>query len=242
MNLSSLGYADDIKQGKDTVGGGRTLLESDVYPATIKAAFLGTSSGGATSLTVLFDLGTSEYRETLYITNKAGKNFYTNSQGEKNYLPGFVTADEICLLAAQKPLAKMTTEKKVFKVYNSTAKMEVPTEVDALTELEGRQIKLGILQERRFKSVKQADGSYVDSSETQDSNIISKVFSAKHDKTANECRAQVEEASFIQQWKERWKGKLSDRTAGKAPASTAGNPGAPRAAMGAGKPTESLFN
>lgn len=236
--LSNLGYANDVQQSKDTVGGGRTLLESGIYDATVKAAYLGKSAGGAVNLTVIFTTSAGEYKEVLYLTSKSGSNYYTNSRGEKQYLPGFVTADDLCLLAAQKPLSQMATEKKVFKVYNPTLKAESPTEVDALAELEGKEVKLGILKEKTFKSVKQADGTYATSDETTESNVISKIFGAKTNKTANECRAKVENAEFIEQWKARWEGKISDRTAGKQPTASAGVAGSPRAT----KPTESLFS
>lgn len=234
--LANLSYSEDIKQEKDTLGG-RQLLESDVYLATIKAAYFGESSGGAISLTVVAETSKGEYRETLYLTNKEKKNFYVNSRGEKNYLPGFLHADAICLLAAQKPLGEMATEKKVFKVYNTTAKTDVPTEVDALPELEGKEIKLGILKEKSFKSVKQADGTYADSDETRESNVIDKVFKAKDDKTVQECRSQAPNAVFMGEWLNKWKGQTKDQTS-KSKGTAAGASRTPAVA----RPTTSLFN
>lgn len=233
--LSDLSYSEDIKQEKDTLG--RQLLESDVYLATIKAAYFGESSGGAVSLTVVAETYNGEFRETLYLTNREKKNFYVNSRGEKNYLPGFLHADAICLLAAQKPFSEMTTEKKVFKVYNATAQADVPTEVDALPELEGKEIKLGILKEKTFKAVKHANGTYVASNETRESNVIDKVFKAKDDKTVQECRSQAPTAVFMDRWLSKWKGKTKDQTT-KSKGTSAEASRSPAVA----RPTTSLFN
>lgn len=235
--LAALKYDDDVKETKDTVGGGFSVRTSGVYDATIKMAYLGKSSGGAMSLPCIFDIDGSEYRETLYLTSKDGKPYYTDKDGAKHYLAGFLNGDALALLTTGKPLADCATERKVVKLYNFEQKKDIPTEVECLVGLLGQKVKLGVLQELSFKSAKQPDGSYKETSETKESNVIDKVFHAATSKTVNEFRAKVAEAEFMPKWAEKWTGKVKDKTAGKTPAA-----GTPRTAQAAtAKPTSSLF-
>lgn len=235
--LAALKYDDDVKETKDTVGGGFSVRASGIYDATIKMAYLGKSSGGAMSLPCIFDIDGSEYRETLYLTSKDGKPYYTDKDGAKQYLAGFLNGDALALLTTGKPLADCVTERKVVKLYNFEQKKDVPTEVDCLVGLLGGKVKLGVLQELSFKSVKQPDGTYKETNETREANVIDKVFHATSGKTVNEFRAKVAEAEFMPKWAEKWTGKVKDKTAGKTPAA-----GTPRTAQAAtAKPTTSLF-
>lgn len=234
--LAALKYDDDVKETKDTVGGGFVLRESGICDATIKMAYLGTSTGGAMSLPCIFDIDGSEYRETLYLTNKEGKPYYTDKEGAKHYLAGFLNGDALALLTTGKPLADCPTERKVINIRNFELKKDVPTQVDCLVGLLGHKVKLGIIQEKSFKSVKQPDGTYKETADTRETNVIDKVFHATSGKTVNEFRAKVAEAEFMPKWAEKWTGKVKDKTAGKTPAA-----GSPRSSTPAAKPTSSLF-
>lgn len=238
--LSGLTYDSSIKEAQDTVGSSFAIRTSDIYPAKIKLAYLEKSRGGALGLNLVADINGSEYRETIYITNKEGKQFYVGQDGVKNYLPGFLNADALALLTTGQPLASITTERKVVKIYNYDQKKEVPTEVDCLTALHDKEVLLGIIQEKSFKSVKQPNGGYVETSETRESNVIDKVFHATTGKTVNEYRAKLEKAEFKTKWLEKWKDKVKDRTAGKAPVGS-GNTSPAVASMSAPQTTSSLF-
>ena len=238
--LANLTTDDSIKGGKDTVGGGYAPKPSGVYDGVIKVAYLSKSTGGATAVNLIVGMGDSEYRETVYITNKEGKNFYIDkNDGAKNYLPGFNTINDIALLTAQRELSQLDTERKVVKLWNTEQAKEVPTEVECITAMHGKPIKLGILEEITFKNVKQGN-EYVPSNELRTSNVISKVFHPTNSKTVNECRAKAETAEFIDKWKAKWDGKPNDKTTGKAPQATA----TPRsaAAPSTTKAAASLFN
>ena len=86
---------DGLEQSRDTLGGGGAV-ESDSYTGKIKLAYAGASQGGARFLAVHIDLDGREYRETLYVTNKQGQNFYEKG-GKKIPLPGFTVARGIDL-------------------------------------------------------------------------------------------------------------------------------------------------
>lgn len=238
--LANLTTDDSIKGGKDTVGGGYAPKPSGVYDGVIKVAYLSKSTGGATAVNLIVGIGDSEYRETVYITNKEGKNFYIDkNDGAKNYLPGFNTINDIALLTAQRELSQLDTERKVVKLWNAEQAKEVPTEVECITAMHGKPIKLGILEEITFKNVKQGN-EYVPSNELRTSNVISKVFHPTNSKTVNECRAKAETAEFIDKWKAKWDGKPNDKTTGKAPqaATTPRSAAAPSTT----KAAASLFN
>lgn len=240
--LANLTTDESIKASKDTVGGGYAPKPSGVYDATIKAAYLTKSTGGATAVNLIAVIGDSEYRETVYITNKQGQNFYLDKNGgSKNYLPGFNTINDIALLTAQRELSQLDTERKVLNLWNSEQSKEVPTEVECITAMHGKPLKLGILEEITFKQAKNGNGVYVDTAETRSTNVISKVFHPANSKTVNECRAKAETADFINKWKAKWDGKPNDKTAGKAPqAATTGRTSA--ATPSTTKTAASLFN
>ena len=211
--LSNLAYAADIQEDKDFVGSGFSVPESGVYDATIKYAYLSQAQSGAGAVNFEFDLNGITHRETLYITNRNGQNFYVDKKdGSKKYLPAYLNADAIALFGAGKPLAELKDQAKVINLYNFDQKKEVPTEVPMLTELLGKQVKLGLVKERSFKQAKDASGNYVDTDEVRESAVINKVFSAKDGRTVNEVRAEQTKAEFITKWSEKWEGKVNDKT------------------------------
>lgn len=244
--LSGVKTDSAIQTEKDTLGGGRTLVESGVHAARIKLAYLSKATSGALALNIVADIAGSEYKEALYITNKNGENFYVTKDNakEKRFLAGFLHADAIALLTTGKSILELPTENKIVKLYNFQAKAELPTEVEVLVGLIGKEVQLGILKTQEFKRAKQDDGTYVETTETQETNSIEKVFHATHGKTVAECRAQAESATFIEEWKNTWAGKLRDKTKGKSPnGGNTGTAGIPQQTSAIAAPsTTSLFN
>jgi len=239
-SLKSFTSDESIANERDSVGGGG-VLESGLYPATIKLAYITKSSGGATG--VVLQAETDQGRkigETIYIssgTAKGCKNYY-EKDGQKHYLPGFLIAQSIALLAAGKELADLDTEQKVAKIYDFDAKAEVPTKVEMIMDLINKPILLGVIKQTVDKNVKQGD-VYVPSGETRDVNTIDKAFRASDRMTTAEIRAQATEATFADTWAKKWTGVVQDKST-----KTAGVAGAPKGAAAAGgtaKPKSSLF-
>lgn len=202
---------DGLEQAQDRLGG-FSLKETDIYPGTIKAAYAGKSEGGAMNITLIVDLAGSEYRETIYISNKKGENFFLNPQDntKKVPLPGFTTINDICLIAVGKPLSEMGTEEKVFNVYDKDAKRELPKTVQMLTELIGGKIALGIVKSIVNKSEKDAAGVYQPTAETREENTIDKVFHPEEKKTVAEA-VNGQDGGFWDKWLEKNKGKTIDK-------------------------------
>lgn len=225
--LSNLGYNESIKADNDVVGGGgRPVLTSGIYTGKIKLAYIDESQGGALGLNLTVEFPDhGEYKETLWMTNKQKQNFYVDkTTQEKRYLAGFTHADNLALLVTGKPISELNTEAKLVKIWNYDQKAEVPTSVDVLVDLIGKDVTLGIMHELQMKQAKNAQGIYEDTGVTRDVNSISKVFHPTNGKTVAECRAKAETAVFKDEWLAKWEGKVHDRTGGKATQGTAGAP------------------
>ena len=241
--LANLTSDESIANEKDSVGGGG-VLESNIYPAKVTLAYVTKSGGGALGLVV--SAKTTEghdIKQTLWMTygmEKGCKNYY-EKDGQKNYLPGYLAANALALLTTGKEISGLETETKVVNVYNSDAKAEVPTKVEMVMDLLGKEILIGLIKQTVNKTKKDdVTGVYLPTGETRDENEIDKFFRASDRKTTAEIRAQVEEAKFADTWLEKWQGKVKDKTSKTA---ATGAPGAPRAAAPAAakKPATSLF-
>ena len=200
-----------LEESRDSLGG--FTLESDIYAGKIKVAYAQPAASGALGIVMLFDFGGKEYRETVYVTNKKGENFYLNKNDatKKVPLPGFTTADDICLIVTGKPLCEQVTEEKVVNVYDSDAKKELPKSVQMLTDLVGQDIRVAIQKRIENKSAKVGD-EYVLTAETREVNSIEKVFHPELHLTVVEARSGQEVAKFHDAWLERNKGKTIDKT------------------------------
>lgn len=239
--LAALSTDKSIQDETDNAGS--SVLDSDIYKCTVQTAYIGTSDGGAISLNCTFKTETNqEFRQTFWMTSgtaKGCKNYYEDKNGEKKYLPGFIQANALALLAAGQEISTLDTETKVIKAWNKDAKAEVPTKVEMLMDLVGKEIIVGLIKQTVDKTAKADDGSYQPTGETREENEVDKFFRAKDSKTTTEIRAEADEAKFINTWATKWKGKIKNRSKG-LPAGS-GTPGVPKTATAAKKPTQSLF-
>lgn len=248
MSLFGNLKSDGLEQTQDRLGGGYQPKETDIYTGKIKALYAGKSAGGAQSVSLILSLADgSEYRETFWITNKKGENFFLNKDDKtkKVPLPGFTIVDDLCLVTTGKPLSEQDTEEKTIKLYDSEAKKELPKAVPMLVEALGLEVSLGIVKVLENKNEKQGD-EYVPTAETREVNATDKVFHTETRMTVVEAREGAEVAKFWDSWLERNKGNTRDkRTIKDGQAGTAGAPkaaGASAAAPAAsGAPRKSLF-
>ncbi len=217
--FSNLKRTSDIEESKDTLGGGY-ILETDVYPTKIVTAYSDFFKSGAQYINVKFEVAkpdgsTQNFSERFTITNKQGSIFYVGKDGKKHALPGYETMDDMCLLTTGKTLAEQETEKKVLMIWNSNEGKEVPTEVDCLVDLFGKDVLLAIQKVRRNKQVADASGKYIDSKDEQLLNQTRKVFDAEYRATVPELRTAernnvAPEATFIDKWLSKNKGVTLD--------------------------------
>lgn len=221
MSLFKNFKSDGLEETKDQLGG-FAAIDTGIYLATIKAFYAGNANSGALNVTVVADLESGqEYRETIYVSNKSGENFFVKNN-KKSPLPGFTTINDIALLAADKELHELEDEEKVVKIYDYASKSEVNTAVPMFTELLGKQVYLGIVKQLVNKNVKNdATGKYEPTAETREENVIDKVFHAEFKVTVPEARAKKTEPAFYDAWLKRNEGETRDRRTlkdGQAPA------------------------
>lgn len=242
--LQNLKSDETIAQERDSVGGNGPV-ESGLYKSVINLAYLTKSGGGAIGLVLAAKSDTGrEIRQTLWMTSgtaKGGQNYYLDKDGAKQYLPGFNLANSLALLTVGKELSDLGTETKVVNAYSPEAKAEIPTKVEMIVDLLGKDIIIGVIKQTVDKTKKNdATGVYENTGETRDENEIDKFFRARDRMTTAEIRAQATEAAFIDTWDAKWTGKTRDRSKGTGAAGTAGAPKAPGAAA-TRKPATSLF-
>lgn len=235
---------DDLDVPKDLKGrgdkiGGFTPFTSGIYPFKIVLAYADKSEGGAASMN--FHLqeidGTRVHREALWVTSgdkKGNKPYYIDSRsGEEKMLPGYEATNDLCLLAAGKPLTKIKFEEKTIELYDYEAKGEIPQQKKVATELIGKTISVGLLQRLVNKNVKDDSGKYVPTSETKLETIIDKCFRMKDGLTTTEVIAKATEAKAYSKWEDKFKDQVVDETSKKVAATGAGSNGADKSA-GAG--------
>lgn len=236
---------DGLEASTDRLGG-FGAIESGIYDGKLKACYAGESSGGAMSITVIVDFDGKEYKETVYVTNKKGENFFINKNDVKKKvpLPGFTVIDDICLITTGEPLASQKSEEKVIKVYDYDAKQELPKSVQMLMGVVGQPITLGILKQTVNKQEKNNEGVYVPTADTRDENVIDKVFHPELKLTVAEARNGQDEPKFFNAWKEKNTGVTRDKTTvkgGQGGTSAPPKPGQKAAPAAGQAPRKSLF-
>lgn len=247
--LATLATDSDIADEKDSIGSSGPL-NSGLYPFTVALAYLKKVDSGALSLVLnLKTEDNQDLRQTLWMTSgtaKGCKNYYEDKKGQKQYLPGFIHANALALLTTGKEISQLDTETKVVNLYSYEAKAEVPTKVEVVMDLMGKEILGGVIRQTVDKTANVAGpgqpADYQPTGETRDENEIDKFFRARDRMTTSEIRAQATEATFVDTWNQKWEGKTRDRAKGAA----AGLPGVPKlggapAGAASKKPTTSLF-
>ena len=231
--FKSLNTATDIAAEKDTLGGGGSV-PSGLYDLTIKVAYVAFAKSEAMSVNLICQTSTGkELRFTEWVTSgkdKGCKNYYEDKNGDKQFLPGWVTINGVCLLGAGVPLTEIEPEKKKIMLWSYDAKAEVPTEVDVLTELSGKSITLGVQEVRENKTaMNEALGKRVPLNEERKLNQINKVFRTRDHLTVAEITAGSEEAIFYSQWDKKNTGVMVDKFKEVAAGPAGAKPGAPAA-------------
>lgn len=227
----------NMEAAVDRIGGGGYILDSDIYPMTLKMAYVGTAKSGATFISTIFtrEGSDTEYREDLYITSgdeKGNLPYYVKN--DKNFpLPGYTIVSDLCLVLGGVPLEETSFEEKTVNVYDMEAKKELPKSVMVPVDIIGKQCLLAIQKSLETKQVKGNNGEYVDSDETRETNNIEKVIDLDSRMTVVEAMANATEPVYHDTWLEKNKGKVYDKTKKKGGKPSQGTAGAPPKAGGA---------
>ncbi|MCA1800344.1 MAG: single-stranded DNA-binding protein, partial [Actinobacteria bacterium] len=99
-------------------GGG--ALDSDIYKATIKVAYIGKAQNSdARNVTLLLDVNGREVRNQIWVSNRQGDVIYKDKKtGEDKNLPGFNQMNSLCMLLCSKEMGDMEVEELTVKLYD----------------------------------------------------------------------------------------------------------------------------
>lgn len=236
---------EGLEEAQDRLGGFQAL-ETDAYTGTIKVAYAGKANDAnskAQSVTMILDFNGKEYRETFWVADREGKNWFPNrdDKTKKVPLPSYNVVNDICLVTTDKPLADQVAEDKVVNVWDPEAKKELPKTVPMLTGLLGKPVTLGIRKEIGWAQKRnESTGQWEDTDKERTENTTDKVFHYPSGLTVVEAKNN-QPATFKDKWVEANKGKTRDRREGKG--ANSGKAGAPpQSSKAASSNTPSLFD
>lgn len=175
MSLFGKGYAAEAEKPQDFQ---KRTLDTGIYEGVVRMAFAGQSSGGAASITLELALDNGKtYKETMYVSNKKGENTYVDKNDKVQYLPGFLTANQLALFATGKDLFELEPdiETRTIKLYDFNAQKELPTDVPCLVPLLDQRVLVVIEEYEDEKKSKQGN-EYIPTGEIQLKNQIIKVL------------------------------------------------------------------
>lgn len=228
---------------------GSGILDTDIYLAKIKTAFIGKAAKSeARNITLLLDIGGKEYRQQIWVSNRNGDVTYKDktTKEDKN-LPGFNQINSLCLLVAGMEMGAMDVEELTVKLYDFDAKKELPQAVDCFTALHGEEVMIAMQRQTVDKTkLNDATGVYDATGEVKDINEIVKFFATEKmvtisevaefvkslggtfDDVANDgdmlkavARMEDDSGTYSVKWLARNKGQTYNKSSGKA---SAGSP------------------
>ena len=162
----------------DFIGGGG-VLSTDIYPATIKYAFVGKAQNSdARNLTICLKVNGLEISRQIWMTNRNGDVTYTDKKTkEDKNLPGYNQVNGLCMLLCSKEVGDMEVEEKQLSLYDYESKKEIPQAVDCFVELHGLNLQVAIQEQIVDKTEKnEASGEYEPTGETRNINEFIKFF------------------------------------------------------------------
>lgn len=236
--LKDIKATNEVTEEKDTLGKGGFLWDSDVYPVTIKLAYLDQYPSGAYNVNCIFvdeDGKELEWKEG--ITNAEGEDFYVDENtGKERILRGMLKANSLCDIALGKTLIELNETPGTVEIYDFDLKERVPQERGLLKQLHGKRVVIGVIREIVDRNAKNDAGKWEPTGKTREASRVDKFFYP--DGTTRPEKAAGKPAEFIDKWKAEWKGKVVDRTK----AQKGHTPNGPSKGKGkATQPRESLF-
>lgn len=226
---------------EDYLGSGG-VLETDIYPAEIKYAYIGKAANSdARSLNLCIKVNNLEIARQIWMTNKAGDVTYKDKKtGETKNLPGFNQVNGLCMLLASKEVGDMDVEEKTLNLYDYESQREVPQAVDCFTELHGKKLQVAVQKQIVDKTEKnESTGDYEPTGETRMTNEFIKFFPEDRLVTISEVAHFVkslggdfeevlkdghlekainkmeEDGDYAAKWLEKNRGETYDRSTGK---------------------------
>jgi hypothetical protein len=212
MNNDFLNFnTGGAKQETESVGGGRTLFDSAVYPATIKQAYLDKYDSGARFASVTLEINGKDYEERLLLSNGKGESFWTDNDNNPQQYSGLTRLEELVFAAGFANIQSVGLSPANIRTWDKDAKAFVLKQHQTvLTNLHGKQVAVALLKLNQNKQKKNPQtGKYDKLNEAEEINQIDK-FSNMQGQTLLEMAKNVNPPQFMTAWKEKWTGKVKD--------------------------------
>lgn len=221
----------NAEETRDSLGGGFSAKETDIYTGVLKVAYVGKADSDADYMQIIIEdmknsdgVPAGEYREQAYFTSgkdKGNKPTYEKN-GKEYYLPGFTVVNDLLLMTTGAEIFEANFEEKVVKVYDFDAKADVPKAVMVAIDAIGQPVTFALQKATEVKQKKEGN-TYVDTDETRDVNSIEKIFHNELLVTVVEAREAEKKgvevtrelAVFHDAWLDKNKGVTYDKTKGK---------------------------
>lgn len=205
---------DGVEEQQDRVGGEGYLLDSGVYDAKVKLAYVtnSTTSKSKCIVTVL-DVNGVEITERTWIFSGSGEATYERN-GKKRMLPGYEAMNDLSLVATGHTLKDQEIQEKTIKVWDNESKREVDKSMPVLVNLLDKPVTIGLLRSIENKQAKSSSGKYEDTNEKKEFNEVDKYFHTETRKTVVELMKKVnlpEEDMFISLWSKKNTGEVRNR-------------------------------
>lgn len=162
----------------DYLGGGG-VLDTDIYPATIKYAYIGKAANSdARNLSLSLTIGGKEITSQIWMTNRNGDVTYKDKKsGEVKNLPGYNQVNSLTMLLCSAEVGDLDVEEKTLNLYDFDAKKEIPQAVPCFVDLHGKNLQVAIQRQTVDKTEKnESTGDYEPTGETRDVNEFIKFF------------------------------------------------------------------
>lgn len=227
------------KTETESVGGGRTLFDSAVYPAKVKQVYLDAYDSGARFASVTLDINGKDYEERLLLTNARGDGFFTDRDGNAQQFSGLTRFDELIFAGGFANNQAANIGPGNVRVWDKDSRSFVIKQMpNVVNGLRDAQVLVAILKKVQNKQKKNPNtGKYDKLNEKEEVNEIQKF--AKTDKqTQLEAANGVNPPTFLDAWSKKWAGNVQDTYKQQANASTTG---LPSAAGGAAPSSDDLF-
>lgn len=228
------------KQESESVGGGRVLFDSAVYPAKVKQAYLDSYEGGSRFVSVTLDINGKDYEERLLIANAQGQSFWTDNDGKPQQYSGLTRLEELAFAAGYANIQSVGVSPGTIRAWDKDTKSFVLRQhATVFTALQGKQVAVAILKINQNKQKKnEVTKKYDKLNEAEEINQIDK-FANTQGMTQLEAAKNINPPQFMSAWKEKWSGKVNDKYKTQKGAPASGTPTA--SGGGAAAATDNLF-
>ena len=203
----------DINRGgaqvaTESIGGGRTLLDSNVYKAVVKQAYLAAYDSGARYAAITLDIDGKEHEERLLLTNSKGEGYWTDRDGNPQQFAGLTRLDELAFAAGYPNTQASGIAPGNVRMWDKDAKSFVlkqhPT---VLTGLRDKTVAVALQRVEQNKTKKnQNTNKYDKLNEKEEINVIQK-FANLAGMTQLEAAKGINPPVFMEAWKTKWAGK-----------------------------------